>query len=354
MQQPPPRRGGSGQHQGAFTFEAKLEDEERLLDAMLAAMARGPLPDGIWERLHAAAQRDDRLSELAFGFESSSQGKRLKMLPPAVGADFLFQAARFFGDVFGDELGAVTYLERALVLVPGHAPAFAKIEHLLQKAGHLRKLADVYAAAAQHRPRDEQAPLRRRGAELLAEAGGADDKVIDLLQHLLRLEPGDEDSRARLEALYVKANRLRDVVRLNEQALAADPPPEEWTKKKLLMRIVELYEARLHEPERAMPHIESLLAIDPANEEGRRVAQKLLVIKGLAGRAASVLALAAESFGTPPEIARYLTIELESTRGPKRASLLSKLGKLKSERMGDDKGAMEAFVFFPPFSGSLE
>jgi tetratricopeptide (TPR) repeat protein len=343
MQQPPPRRGGSGQHPGAFTFEAKLEDEERLLDAMLAAMARAPLPDGAWERLHAAAQRDDRLSELAFGFESGSQGKRLKLVPPAVGADFLFQAARFFGDVFGDELGAVTYLERALVLVPGHAPAFAKIEQLLQKAGHMRKLADVYAAAAQHRPRAEQAPLLKRGAALLAEAGGADEKVIDLLQHLLRLEPGDEESRAHLEALYVKANRLRDVVRLNEQALAAEPPPEEWVKKKLLTRIVELYEARLHEPERAMPHIEQLLAIDPANEEARRVAQKLLVIKGLAGRAASVLALAAVSFGTPPEIARYLTIELESTRGPKRASLLTKLGKLKSERMGDDKGAMEAF-----------
>ena len=343
MQQPPPRRGGSGQDPGAFTFEAKLEDEERLLDAMLAAMARAPLPDGAWERLHAAAQRDDRLSELAFGFESVSQGKRLKLVPPAVGGDFLFQAARFFGDVFGDELGAVTYLERALVLVPAHAPAFAKIEQLLQKAGHVRKLADVYAAAAQHRPRAEQAPLLKRGAALLSQAGGADEKVIDLLQHLLRLEPGDEESRAHLEALYVKGNRLRDVVRLNEQALAAEPPPEEWTKKKLLTRIIELYEARLHEPERAMPHIEQLLAIDPANEEARRVAQKLLVIKGLAGRAASALALAAESFGTPPEIARYLTIELESTRGPKRASLLTKLGKLKSERMGDDKGAMEAF-----------
>ena len=343
MQQPPPGRGGSGQHPGAFSFEAKLEDEERLLDAMLATMARGSLPEGTWEQLHAAAQRDERLSELAFGFESASQGKRLKLVPPAVAADFLFQAARFFGDVFGDELGAVTYLERALVLVPGHVKAFAKIEQLLEKTGNVRKLADVYAATAQHRPRGEQAPILRRAAQLLATAGGADDKVIDLLQLVLRLEPGDEDSRARLEALYVKNNRLRDVVRLNEQALASEPPPEEWVRKKLLLRIIELYEARLHEPERAMPHIEQMLALDPASEEARRVAQKLLVIKGLAGRAASALAQAAEAYGTPPEIVRYLSIELESTRGPKRAALLTRLGKLKSERMGDDKGALEAF-----------
>jgi tetratricopeptide (TPR) repeat protein len=343
MQQPPPRRGGSGQHSAAFTFEAKLEDEERLLDALLASMARGPLPDGTWEKLHAAAQRDDRLSELAFCFESASQGKRLKTLAPPVGAEFLFQAARYFGDVFGDELGAVTYLERALALVPGHGPSFQKIEHLLKKAGQTRKLAEVYAAAAHHRPRGEQAPLLRQAAALLVEGGGADEKVIELLQNVLRLEPGDEEARARLEDLYVKANRLRDVVRLNEQALTAEPPPEDWVKRKLLVRIIELYEARLHEPERAMPHVEQLLAIEPSNEEARRVAQKLLVIKGLAGRAASALAQASEAFGTPQEIARYLTIELESTRGPKRATLLARLGKLKTERMGDDKGAMEAF-----------
>jgi tetratricopeptide (TPR) repeat protein len=343
MQAPPPLRGGTGPHPGSFAFEAKLEDEEELLDAMLAATTRAPLPDEAWEKLHAAALRDDRLSELAFGFESASQGKRLKTVPPAVAAEFLFQAARFFGEVFGDELGAVTYLERALVLLPGHLRAFALIEQLLEKAGQPRKLADVYAAAAQHRPRAEQAPLLKRGAQLLLEAGGADEKVIELLLHVLRLEPGDEDSRARLEGLYVKANRLRDVVRLNEQALAAEPPPEERTRKMLLMRIIELYEARLHEPERAMPHIEQLLGVDPANAEARRVAQKLLVIKGLAGRAAAALAQASESSGTAQDIARYLSIELESTRGPRRALLLARMGKLKSERMGDDKGAMEAF-----------
>ena len=75
MQQPPPRQGGSGQHSGAFSFEAKLEDEERLLDAMLAAMARAALPEAVWERLHAAAQRDERLSELAFGFETRVAGQ---------------------------------------------------------------------------------------------------------------------------------------------------------------------------------------------------------------------------------------------------------------------------------------
>lgn len=342
MQQPPPRRG-SGQQPAAFTFEAKLQDEEPLLESVLAAMNRGVLPEGVWERLHAAAQRDERMSELAFAFESVSQGKRIKMSTPAAGSEFLFQAARFFSDVFGDDLGAITYLERALALLPAHAAAFARLEQLLTKTGNTRKLSDVFAAAAHHRPRAEQAPLLKRAAALLADSGGADEKVIELLQQASRLEPGDVEIRARLETLFHKTNRLRDVVRLQEQALAAEPAPDEATRKALLARIVDLYSDKLHEPERAMPHVEQLLALEPTNEEARKVAQKLVVIKGLAGRAAAALSQAYEVSGTPQEIARFLTIELESTRGPKRAALLGRLGNLKAERMGDDKGAFEAY-----------
>ena len=343
MQQPPPQRG-SGQHSGAFSFEAKLEKEEQILEALVATMARGSLAADVWDKLHAAAQRDERMSELAFAFEAVSQGKRLKVAPPAVGAEFLFQAARFFGDVFGDEVGATTYLERALALVPGHVGAFDKIEQLLTKAGNTKRVAEVYWATAQHRPRPEQAPMLRRAAELLTELGGSDDKVIEILQQALRLEPGDEEARGRLEALYVKANRLRDVVRMCEQALSADPPPDEPTRRRLLSRIVELYADKLHEPERALPFVEQLLAIDPGHDEARRVGLKLVVVKGLAGRAAAALSAAYEATGgTPQEISRFLALELESTRGPKKAQLLTRLGKLKSERMGDDKGAFEAF-----------
>ncbi|HTB74892.1 MAG TPA: tetratricopeptide repeat protein [Polyangiaceae bacterium] len=342
MQQQPPR-GGFGQDAAAFSFEAKVDNEEPLVDAMLASLARSALPADAWERLHEAAHRDDRLSEVAFAFESVSQGKRLRTMQPAVAAEFLFQAGRFFGDVFGDETGAVTYLERAISLAPGHAAAFAKLDELLTRQRQLKKLAEVYAGAAQHRPRGEQVPLLRRAALLLAEAGGADDKVMELLQAILRLEPGDEDARSQLETLYVRANRFRDVVRLNEQALAAEPPPSDEARRALLARIVDLYADRLQEPERALPHVEQLLLLDPTHEGARRVAQKLVVIKGLAGRAAAALATAFEASGTPQEVSRYLTLELDSTRGPKRATLLARLGRLRGERLGDPAGAFDAF-----------
>ena len=338
--QSPHWRGGSGG--GAPPHEGKQENEEAILDTMLSSMARGALPSEAWERLHAAAQREHRLSELAFGFESVSQGKRLKTLPPPVAAEFFFQAAHFFGDVFSDELGAVTYLERALALSPTHSASFEKIEQLLQKTEQSRKLSEVYAAAAQHRPRSEQAPLLRRAAELLSKEGGEEEKTIEILQQLLRLEPGDVWARGRLEALYMGANRLRDVARLNEQALTSEPPPDLATRKKLLARIIEVYSAKLNEPERALPHVEQLLAIDPIHEDARKVAGRLVGSKGLAARAAAALAKASEQFGTPEETSRYLSVELEHTRGTKRVGPLLKLGALKHDKLGDSAGALQA------------
>ena len=195
QQQPPRQREGSDQHPATFSFEAKVENEEQLLDAVLASLGRGAFPAGGWEELHAAARRDDRVSELAFAFETVSQGKRLKTAPQAAATEFLFQAARYFSDVFGDELGAVTCLERALATTPTHPGALDKIEALLLKAGQPKKLAEVIASVAPHRPRGEQAPLLRRAIECL---DGTDDvKVTDLLQQLVRLDPGDADARAR-------------------------------------------------------------------------------------------------------------------------------------------------------------
>src|SRR5580700_6171766 len=144
MQQPPPRQRGSGLLPSALTFEAKLQDEEPLLDSMLASMSRGALPADLWEKLYAAAQRDERLSELAFAFERVAQGKRLKTIQSASAADFLFYASRYFSEVFGDQSGAIAFLERALALSPTHAASFERIEQLLKKTQQWARLAEVY------------------------------------------------------------------------------------------------------------------------------------------------------------------------------------------------------------------
>ena len=328
---------------GGPAFEGRLEKEEEILDGLVMRLGRGSIPGEVWARLHEAAQRDGRLAELAFAYESVAQSRRLRTFPPAVGAEFNFQAATYFGDVFGDELGAVTYLERALALVPVHVGAFERLAELLAKTQNWKRLGELYAEAAPHRPRAEQGELLRAAAELFDRAGGLEDKAIDVYQQLLKIDPQDHRARGALEARYLRANRVRDVARLYEQALATEVPPGEDDERRLRARLIDLYATQLHEPERSIAHIEALLAMDPAHGEAQRVAGKLLVIKGLAARAASALAAAQERLGDHGEVARLLAVELEHTRGPKRRDVLRRLGILKQDRLSDLPGAYETF-----------
>ena len=348
MQREPPRRAGGGPIASPPSFESKLEREEEVLDALVSAYARGQLVPDVWARLHEAAVRDERVSELAFAYEAYAQGRRVKMFPPPVLAELLFRASTFFADVLGDNLSARNYLERVLATMPVHQPAFERLEALLllkkgEKGDDQKKLTELYIAAAQHRPRPDQIELLRKAADLVERLEGGEERAIEIHQQLLRLDPADARSRRTLEEKYLRTNRHRDVARLLEQAFAADPPPPEADARAMRGRLIELYATQLHEPERTIPHVEALLAIDPANDEARRAATKLIAIKGLAARAASALADATEKVGTPSDVAKYLAIELEHTRGPKRRDVLTRLGMLRQDRLNDPAGSYEAF-----------
>jgi len=239
MQVPPPQgSGGSSWPPPALSFEEVIaQREEPIVDAMLVSLARHRLAPDAWDQLHAAARRDGRIDEVAAALAKVSSSPRMKSIQPPEAAEFLFQAARFFDDVVGDDLGAAMYLERTLALAPAHAESFAKMEAILERRSTPGKwLAELYVAVAPHRPRGQQALLLRRAAELFARSSqasadepwveGVDDRLVDLWQQIGRLEPGDDEARSRLEALYLRAGRFRDAVRLNEQSLERDPRPE--------------------------------------------------------------------------------------------------------------------------------
>jgi tetratricopeptide (TPR) repeat protein len=321
------------------SFEAKLENEEEVLDAIVSALSKNALDPGIWSELHDAAVKHDRVSELAFAYESAAQGRKLKTFLPAVQAELFYRAAAFFGDILGDEFGATTYLEKALGAFPGHAGAFERIDAQLTRTDDNKKLAELCVQTAAHRAKPEQIELLRRAAHLF-ERASLDDKAIETYQQLVRLDPADEGLRNALEARFIRANRFRDVARMFEQALATDPAPEPEEAARIRQKLIDVFANQLKEPERAMPHVEALLEADPANAEARRVAMRLLESKGLAARAAAVLSAGAT---TTDERARYLAIELEHTRGPRRRDVLRRIGVLKQDELDDTQGAFEAF-----------
>ncbi len=321
--------------------------EAALLERLLAHLVENNREDDVtfaFDRLHAAAQREARVSELAFAYESVTNPRALRASTGGNAgravAELLYQAARFFGDVFGDDVAGANYLERALGVDPLHEAAFAALAELLVRRDEKRRLAELYAHAAMHRPDPiDRLAMLRDAAAMLDALPNEHERAIDVYSQIVQLCPEDAGARDTLEQMLVKANRYRDVVKLLEQALEGEMSDEDALQ--IRVRLVDLYAQQLHEPDRILPHLEHILVTYPGHEDARKIAVRLLAVKGLAARAAEALAGAYEALGQPEEVARFLTIELEHSRGQQRFELLCRLADLREGQLGDAAGAYE-------------
>jgi len=336
----------------AAALQNKLEGEAQVLESLVANLSRGhPLPE-LWALLHEAAVRDGRVPALAFAYERLTQDPKFKFLPSSVQSEILMHAAKFFANVFGDLPASTGYLDQVLALNPTHPEAFAQMEAVLIETGKGLKLAEVYAAAAMHRPeKDEQLRLLRRAAELADEFSEEHEGAIKIYQNLLRVDPSDKKVRHSLEERLRQAGKLRELARLLEHVVSSPTgltPEEVFAVRE---RLLALYSSDLNEPERAMPHIEEILQADPSHERARGTAHRLISHKSVAGRAANALADAYQRLGTHHESAAMLEIALETLRGQKRAEAQKRLGILKQDLLGDAAGAhllFEAVVTSDP------
>ncbi|WP_438038849.1 tetratricopeptide repeat protein [Sorangium sp. So ce128] len=318
-------------------LEQGIDNEAAALDVLVAAAAKGSLHPELWAKLHETSARHDRFSELAFAYERLVGERRFGMLPQAAQAEVLVRAAEFLADSFGDPGGARPYLERALSVLPSHQESFFRLERILQEANEPAKLADLYALAAGHRPdRAEQLSLLRRAFELVDVNGnGASDeeRAIKLLQQILKVDPADASARWELEARYARAGRHQEIARMLEQALTAEAPPPDALE--IRTRLIDLYSGPLKEIERALPHVEEVLAQSPGHEAALRAGEALLARKTVLVRAAAALEAAHARRGDAPEAARMMALQIENLRGPRRVEVQKRLVELQFQRLGD-------------------
>ncbi|WP_433928862.1 tetratricopeptide repeat protein [Sorangium cellulosum] len=315
-------------------LEQGIDNEAAALDVLVAAAAKGNPHPELWAKLHHAAARHDRFSELAFAYERFASERRFGMLPQAAQAEVLVHAAEFLADSFGDPGGARPYLERALSVLPSHQEAFVRLERILKEANEPPRLADLYALAANHRPdRAEQLALLRRAYELVEASGKEEERAIKLLQQILKIDMGDAAARWALEARYARAGRPQDVARLLEQALTTDPPPADALE--IRARLIDLYSGPLKEIERALPHVEEVLAQNPAHEGAFRAGEALLGRKTALVRAAAALEAAHARRGRTQEVARMMSLQIENLRGPRRVEVQKRLVELLFQKVGD-------------------
>jgi tetratricopeptide (TPR) repeat protein len=272
----------------------KLEQPPAALEALLAELELDEPQFELWEALHAAASRDKMGPALGAAYLKIAGSQRIQRLIPVVQAAFLMHAADFFQGALGDTKTADELLERVLKLVPGHPVAYQRLERRVEGAKDDLRALELYANAA---PAPPVAPAT------LA------NKAINRLVLLTDKSPLSDEACKRLVFLAPEAPRLLTVLEshcrltkraalaceLLEDALALPSLPEA-TALEQRHRLLELYGADA----RAMPHVELLLAVDPADAAARKAAEKLLSVREVASQASAALQTARRNSQPPP------------------------------------------------------
>ena len=326
----------------AEALEERLDDPSMVLEMLVNAVAKGELPTDAWERLHRAAVRHDKVSDLAMAYEQVATDKRIKLLTGEQQVFIYLHAAAFFQIEGGDTEGAIAYAERAAAAVPGHAEAFGLLERLYGMANKPVRLAELYVDASS-RAQDGEMKLQllRRAGELVRDLPQSDELSIDVAQRILKLAPGEEGAREGLVRRLLARGRHKEVADVFEQALKREPAPAPDEALLLREQLVDLCLGSLKDVSRALAHIEGVLQLSPNHPTALAAAEALLENRAHAPRAAAALSDAYERSGRTDRAVAMLSFELKQVRGPRRVDVQRRLGILRQDVLGDPSGALE-------------
>jgi len=279
-------------------LDKQLSQPPAALEALMAELRIGEAQPQLWEKLHAAAARDGKEQDLAAAYRKFATDRRLKQLAPAVHAEVLMHAADFFQGVLGDPQSSEGFLRNVLEVASNHVEAYKRLERKYEAAADDLKLVELYAmvAATPPKPPDEMA---RRAINIIALLSAKAPLSDDACKKLLALVPASSSLLSILEAHCQKTDRMGLACALLEQGLAGPGLPEARIIDHR-RRLVDLYLGPAKTPEKAMPHVEDLLARDATDARARAAANTLLSVRGVASRAAAAIQRARRQNQLPP------------------------------------------------------
>lgn len=275
------------------TLERRLENPLAAIDQLMAEVSDGDLRADLWERLHAAAMRDQVEDAVADAYVKCTNGPRMKRLSPDAQAVVLMHAADYFQGVRGDAKAAQHLLDRVLRLVPGHPEAFARLERRLEKLLDSHGLLQLYASVATTPPKAPNV-LATQVYNRVLQLAGKGKLPDETCTQLVALVPHHPRLLDALETHCVATKRAALACSLIERALATGSDDTDILTQRR-HRLLELYSGDAGTPAAAMPHVEQLLERDPSDPVALKVAERLLSVRDVASRAAAALQSARRS-----------------------------------------------------------
>ena len=335
----------------ASVHESKLGAFGSALDVMLRAVREFPREIKLWDRADSLATAAARPTDLAEAFREVLRNE----LPREVEAELCERAARLHEDRLGDPIGATPYLERVLVLDPGNERAFVRLKDIFTAAerwGELEALYDRASRATDDKLR--QTEMLIEVALICEEITEDAEKATRYYERILEIDPDHDAAIRALDRLYGRSERHKDLAALLEKRVTTAGGDE---LLELKLRLAKIQLEKLHQPDKAMTHVEDVLRERPNDYPARELAEKLLEIGSMRARSARTLEVVYEARDEIRDLVRVLAIRLEALDGEagsdpaldeERRELLRRISLLRDERLHDDQGALDALSRLVP------
>ena len=327
----------------------RLGQKSAALDVALRTLTDFPDESELWDRAEELAAGSGRPTDLA----DCLRGVLSVTLPRDLDLSLCERAARLHEERLGDPVGATPYLERMLVLEPDNERAFSRLKDILTAAERWGELEAMYERAI------ELTKDRARRIEMLAEVAliaeeivGDPQKAMRHNERILEIEPLHEAALETLDQLYTRHERYAPLAELLARRLEIAVGDEIIELKRRAAFIVL---DKLHEPEKAVGHVEDLLAKNVNDFDARGLAERLLGVRVLRARVARTLETVYETRDEIRDLVRVLGVRLECLDDDASASdtderrlLLRRIAVLRDERLHDDPGAFEVLQRLVP------
>ncbi len=244
---------------------------------------------------------------------------------PAEGNGFRHRAATLFVGPLGQPERAVDVYREILTNDPTDENAGSQLENLLEQLERWNDFKDVLLQRLDATMTEEgRVELLARLADLAERRFDDPEEAADHLREILMIAPFDQDASAALERIYTKTERWDELVEMLEDRAAreheAGNTEEELTS---LVRVGEIFDQRLENPERATEIYERVLEVDAEHTRALAALARLYENAEDWERCAEVLRKAAEA----------------GRGGPDEAEVHYRLARLNLKQLGDEEAA---------------
>ena len=317
-------------------YDQRLGRADTALLAYQQIVASDPANEAASEGLASIYRRAQQWPELAALLLTQADAA----VNPSKGRDRKTEAAELFETKLNDVQRARDLYAAVLAEDPGHTKAGDALARIAERTGDFDTLIALLERRAEARRGAERIPVLAKLAEVYEDQKNDLVEATRRYEAVLAIEPTNLEALKGLDRVYNRTGRYKELLEnLERQVDGAATPRQKIT---LWERIAALHDEEFLDHESAAYALESILAIDPANDA-----------------ALTALARHYRALDRWDDVAKLLARHAEVLgEGPRVVEILAARAKVLAEQIGSPERAMRAYEqvleLSPDHAGALE